>query len=78
MSLTDRQEISGTPSRRTHRTTAAIIIFCCSLHCLMNIATGEDDMRLRTAIISLAVTGWGGDLSAFGSMATSTARLERF
>jgi hypothetical protein len=32
------------PSRRTHRTTAAIIIFCCALQLFTNIATGEDDI----------------------------------
>lgn len=44
--------------------------FCCVLQFLTNIATGEEDIKLRTAIISLGVTGCGLDSSV-----TSTARL---
>jgi len=44
--------------------------FCCVLQFLTNMATGEEDIKLRTAIISLGVTGCGLDSSD-----TSTARL---
>ena len=74
---TDRHVISGTPSRRTQRTTAANIIFCCALQLLTNMATGEDDIWFKTAIISLADTALRGTgvVSLF-SMVTSTARLQ--
>lgn len=47
------------------------MIFCCVLQCLTNMATGEDDMRLSTAIICFGLTGVGVD----DSSETSTARL---
>jgi hypothetical protein len=63
--------ISASPSRLTHRTTEANMTFCCVLQFLTNIATGEEDIKLRTAIISLGATGCG----VFDSRDTSTARL---
>jgi hypothetical protein len=46
--------------------------FCWVLQCLTNMATGEDDMRFKTAIISFGLTACG----AWDSSVTSTARLE--
>lgn len=69
--LTFLHGISETPSLLTHRTTDASIIFCWTLQCLTNIATGDDDMRLRTAIICFGLTGLGTGASS----ETSTARL---
>jgi hypothetical protein len=65
------QGISAIPSLLTHLTTEANMTFCCVLQFFTNIATGEEDIRFKTAIISFGVTEWGeGD-----SRVTSTARL---
>jgi hypothetical protein len=65
------QGISAIPSLLTHLTTDANMTFCCVLQFFTNIATGDEDIRFKTAIISFGVTEWGeGD-----SRVTSTARL---
>ena len=69
--LTFLQGISAIPSLLTHLTTEANMTFCCVLQFFTNIATGEEDIRFRTAIISFGATECG----EVDSRVTSTARL---
>jgi len=54
--LTFLQGISAIPSRLTHLTTLANMTFCWVLQFFTNMATGDEDIKFKTAIISFGVT----------------------